>query len=152
MVRLRDGEEGVSSEGMPTLVLGVIGADVHCIGNQVLEHALREAGFRTVNLGVWTSQEDFVRAAIETAADAILVSSLYGHGEIDAKGLREKCIEAGLDTIKLYIGGNLVVGHLPWDEVRTKFEGFGFDWVAPPGTLPDEVIERLRCDLGGDPR
>ena len=84
MVRLRDGEEGVSPEGMPTLVLGVIGADVHCFGNQVLEHALREAGFRTVNLGVWTSQEDFVRAAIETAADAVLVSSLYGHGEIDA--------------------------------------------------------------------
>ena len=58
-----------------------------------------------------------------------------------------------IDTFGTMVaGGNLVVGHLPWDEVRTKFEGFGFDWVAPPGTLPDEVIERLRCDLGGDPR
>ena len=136
---------------MKTLLLGVIGSDVHTIGNQILDHALREAGYRTVNLGVWSSQEDFVKAAIETAADAILVSSLYGHGEIDARGLKEKCIEAGLDEVKLYIGGNLVVGKAPWDEVRKKFEGFGFDWVAPPGTLPDDVIARLRRDLGEDP-
>jgi methylaspartate mutase sigma subunit len=133
----------------PTLVLGVIGSDVHCIGNQILEHALREAGFRTVNLGVWTTQEDFIKAAIETAADGILVSSLYGHGEIDAKGLRDKCVEAGLEGIRLYIGGNLVVGQLPWDEVQRKFEKFGFDWVAPPGTMPEDVVTRLRHDLEG---
>lgn len=47
------------------------------------------------------AKEAFVKAAIETTADAILVSSLYGHGEIDAKGLREKCVEAGLQGIKL---------------------------------------------------
>ena len=33
---------------------------------------------------------------VETNADAIIVSSLYGHGEIDCRGLREKCDEAGL--------------------------------------------------------
>lgn len=137
----------MSSSEPKTLILGVIGSDVHCIGNQILDHALREAGFRTVNLGVWASQEDFVKAAIETAADAILVSSLYGHAEIDAQGLREKCVEAGLEAIKLYIGGNLVVGRLPWDEVRRKFEAFGFDWVAPPGTLPEDVVARLQRDL-----
>lgn len=131
-----------------TLILGVIGADVHCIGNQILEHALREAGFHTVNLGIWVSQEDFVKAAVETAADAILVSSLYGHAEIDVKGLREKCIEAGLNHTKLYIGGQLVVGHARWEDVRKRFEEFGFDWVAPPGTLPEEVIDRLRRDFG----
>lgn len=134
-----------------TLILGVIGADVHCIGNQILEHALRQAGFHTVNLGIWVSQEDFVKAAVETAADAILVSSLYGHGEIDARGLREKCIEAGLGDIKLYIGGQLVVGHAHWDDVRKRFEGFGFDWVAPPGTLPEQVINRLHHDFGEIP-
>lgn len=139
----------MSSSRQKTLILGVIGSDVHCIGNQILDRALREAGFRTVNLGVWTNQEDFVKAAIETAADAILVSSLYGHAEIDARGLREKCIEAGLDGIKLYIGGNLVVGQMPWEEVERKFEGFGFDWVAPPGILPEDVVARLQCDLEG---
>ena len=71
-----------------TVVLGVIGADVHAVGNKILEIALTEAGFHVVNLGVLVSQKEFVEAALETNADAILVSSLYGHAEIDARGLR----------------------------------------------------------------
>ena len=64
----------------PTLVLGVIGMDVHAVGNKILEYAFENAGFHVVNLGVMVSQEEFVHAAIETAADVVLVSSLYGHG------------------------------------------------------------------------
>ncbi|MFZ5640393.1 MAG: cobalamin-dependent protein, partial [Bacillota bacterium] len=61
-----------------TLVLGVIGADVHAIGNKILAYALEQAGYRVVNIGVMASQEEFVNAAIETGARALLVSSLYG--------------------------------------------------------------------------
>ena len=35
------------------LVMGVIGADVHAVGNKILYHAFTEAGFECVNLGVW---------------------------------------------------------------------------------------------------
>jgi methylaspartate mutase sigma subunit len=96
------------------------------------------------------SQEEFVSAAVETGADAILVSSLYGHGELDSQGLREKCIEAGLDRILLYIGGNVVVGKQPWPQVEERFKQMGFDRVYPSGTLPDEAIRALRADLGLD--
>jgi len=41
--------------------------------------ALEEAGFEVIALGALTPAEDFVKAAIETAADAILVSSI-DHG------------------------------------------------------------------------
>ena len=92
-----------------TLVLGVIGADVHAVGNKILEIAFTEAGFNVVNLGVLVSQKEFVEAALETDADAIMVSSLYGHGEIDVRGLREALIEAGIGDILMYIGGYLVV-------------------------------------------
>ena len=34
------------------LVIGVIGADVHAVGNKILYHAFTEAGFEVVNLGV----------------------------------------------------------------------------------------------------
>jgi methylaspartate mutase sigma subunit len=81
--------------GSRTIVLGVIGADVHAIGNKILEHSFRAAGYNVVNLGVLVSQEEFVHAAVETDADVIAVSSLYGHGEIDCRGLRDKCVEAG---------------------------------------------------------
>jgi methylaspartate mutase S subunit len=67
----------------------VIGADVHAVGNKIIDFALREAGYNVINLGVMVSQEEYIQAAIETDADAILVSSLYGHGEIDCQGLRE---------------------------------------------------------------
>ena len=93
-----------------TIVTGVIGADVHAVGNKILTFALENAGFNVINLGVMVSQEEYIAAALETNADAILVSSLYGHGEIDCQGLREKCDEAGLKDIILLVGGNLVVG------------------------------------------
>lgn len=126
------------------LVLGVIGADVHAVGNKILYHAFSDAGFEVTNLGVLVSQEEFIDAAVETGADAIIVSSLYGHGELDCRGLREKCDEAGLNGILLYAGGNLVVGKQPFDEVEKRFLAMGFDRVFPPGSDPQAAIDALK--------
>ncbi|SDJ96884.1 methylaspartate mutase subunit S [Natronincola ferrireducens] len=129
------------------IVLGVIGADCHAVGNKVLDYAFTEAGFEVINIGVLSSQEDFINAAIETNASAILVSSLYGHGEIDCRGLREKCEEAGLKDILLYAGGNLVVGKQEWAPVQKRFEDMGFNRVYAPGTSPQVGIKHLKEDL-----
>lgn len=132
----------------PTIVLGVIGADVHAVGNRILAYALEQAGFKVINLGVLVSQEEFVNAAIETGAQAILVSSLYGHGEMDCRGLREKTVEAGIGNIFIYVGGNLVVGKRDWVEVEKIYKKMGFDRVYPPGTLPDDALPHLWMDIG----
>lgn len=129
------------------VILGVIGADVHAVGNKILAYAIEEGGFKVVNLGVMTSQKEFLDAAVETKADAILVSSLYGHGEMDCRGLREKCDEAGLSSIKLYAGGNLVVGKADFAEVERTFKDMGFNRVYPPGTPPETTIADLKADL-----
>lgn len=129
------------------LVIGVIGADVHAVGIQILAHAFEAAGFEVTNLGVMVSQEEYIDAAVETAADAIMVSSLYGHGELDCRGLREKCKEAGLNDILLYVGGNIVVGKQPFDEVEVRFKKMGFDRVFGPGTPPEETIKALKEDF-----
>lgn len=133
-----------------TLVMGVIGADVHAVGNQILSYAFREAGFNVINLGVMVSQEEFIEAAIESAADCIVVSSLYGHGELDCQGFRDKCEEAGLHGIPLYIGGNIVVGKQNFEDVKKRFEAMGFNRVFPPGTPPEVDIQALREDLYGE--
>jgi methylaspartate mutase sigma subunit len=133
---------------MKTIVLGVIGSDCHAVGNKILDHALTEAGYNVINIGVLSPQEDFINAAIETNANAILVSSLYGHGEMDCRGMREKCDEAGLKGIKLYVGGNIVVGKQNWEDVYERFIAMGFDRVYPPGTSADAGIKDLREDLG----
>ncbi len=130
-----------------SIVTGVLGADVHIIGNSILAYALREAGFNVVTLGIFISQEEFIHAAQETAARAILVSSLYGHGEIDCRGFRDKCREAGLRDILLYCGGNLMVGKQDWALVERTFLDMGFDRAYPPGTMPDQVIRDLRADF-----
>ncbi|MBQ2895309.1 MAG: methylaspartate mutase subunit S [Oscillospiraceae bacterium] len=129
------------------LILGVIGADVHAVGNQILYNAFTEAGFEVVNLGVMVSQEEFIEAAIEANADAIIVSSLYGQGELDCRGLREKCDEAGLKGILLYVGGNLVVGKQDPADIERRFKEMGFDRVFAPGTDPEVDILALREDL-----
>ena len=129
------------------IILGVIGADVHAVGNKILAYAFEEAGFKVINLGVMTSQKEFVDAAIEANAQVIAVSSLYGHGEIDCRGLREKCDEAGLKDIKLYAGGNLVVGKADFNEVDRVFKEMGFNRVYPPGTPPETTIADLKTDL-----
>lgn len=131
-----------------TIVTGVIGADVHAVGNKILTYALEQAGFNVVNLGVMVAQEEYIEAAIETKADAILVSSLYGHGEIDCNGLREKCNEAGLKDIPLLAGGNLVVGKQNFEDVEKRFAAMGFTKVYPPGTLIDTTISDLYKILG----
>ena len=130
-----------------TIILGVIGADCHAVANKILYHTFTEAGFNVVNLGVMVSQEEFIEAAIETDAQAILVSSLYGHAEMDCRSLRDRCIEAGIGEILLYIGGRLVVGKADFKGVRVKFEEMGFDRVFPPETLPEDGIAALRKDL-----
>ena len=130
-----------------TLVIGVIGADVHAVGNKILYRAFTDAGFEVINLGVMVSQEEYIAAAIESNADAIVVSSLYGHGELDCRGLRDRCREAGLGDILLYVGGNIVVGKQPFAGVEKQFKEMGFDRVFPPGTPPEETIAALKEDL-----
>lgn len=133
-----------------TVILGVIGADVHAVGNKILAYAFDDAGFNVINLGVMVSQEEYINAAIETNADVIIVSSLYGHGELDCRGLREKCKESGLQDILLYAGGNLVVGKADFKDVEKTFIDMGFDRVYPPGTSVEQGIEDLKKDLGVD--
>lgn len=130
-----------------TIILGVIGSDCHAVGNKILDFTFTSAGFNVINIGVLNSQEEFINAAIETNAQAILVSSLYGHGEIDCRSFRQKCQEAGLDDIILYVGGNLVVGKQEWTNVEIRFKDMGFDRVYPPGVDLDSAIADLEEDL-----
>lgn len=130
------------------LIIGTIGHDAHIIGSYVLTYALKEAGYNVVNLGAMVSQEEFIAAAVETKADAILVSSLYGMGIIDCEGLRGKATEAGLKDIKLYAGGILTTDDRPWEDTSRRFEEIGFTRAYPPGTLPQTFLADLKKDLG----
>ena len=59
---------------MESIVIGVIGADVHAVGNRIIEFTLENAGYNVVNVGVLSTQEDFINAAIESNEKMIIVS------------------------------------------------------------------------------
>ncbi|ELY67838.1 methylaspartate mutase subunit S [Natronobacterium gregoryi] len=130
-----------------TVVLGVIGSDAHVVGITILEQALSANGFDVVNLGVQNSQTEFVDAADEHDADAVLVSSLYGHAKQDCQGFHHEVAAAGLEDVTTYIGGNLAVGQDDFEETRQHFRELGFDRVFDSETDPEEAIEALRTDL-----
>jgi len=131
----------------PTVVTGTVGRDAHVIGTKILSRALRDAGFNVVELGILTPPEEFIRAALENKADAILMSSLYGMGENDVQGFRASCIAAGLNDVLLYIGGNLGVGKHDFESDEVKFKNLGFDRVYPPASDVKAAIADLWADL-----
>ena len=131
-----------------TVITGTEGyGDIHTIGSRILSKTLHDAGFKVVWLGVSVAPEKFINAALETKADAILMSSLYGMAKLDLQGFKEKCLEAGLEDIILYIGGHLGVGRHDFKEDEEKFTKLGFDRVYPPDVDLQSAIEDLRNDL-----
>ena len=63
------------------VIIGVIGDDIHIVGNRIMHLALEESGFQVFNLRTRVRPEEFCQAALEVNADAVFVSSLNGEGE-----------------------------------------------------------------------
>lgn len=130
-----------------TIITGTVGVDAHVIGTKIISKILREAGFKVIALGAQTSAEEFIKAAQETAADAMIMTSLYGMAEMDLQDFRDKNIEAGTGDILLYIGGILGVGKRDFSEDEKVFKALGFDRVYPPESPVKQSIIDLCNDL-----
>lgn len=140
---------GGASASKGIIVTGVIGDDVHVIGIRLMEYALRQNGFSVVSLGPLAQQKEFIETAIETAADALFISSLNGHAELHIPGLRGACVEAGIGDILIYAGGQLTIRRPDWEQVRKRFvDELQLDRVYPPDVSPETPIRDLESDIG----
>lgn len=137
-------------EGHPRVVIGVIGDDIHIVGNRIMQLALEESGCRVFNLRTRNRPEHFVQAALEVHAHAVFVSSLNGEGEHWCSDFRRQFLEAGLTQALLYVGGNVVVGSRSESEVVKLFKGYGFDRVYHQrpdiGAAISDLFEDLRSN------
>jgi methylaspartate mutase sigma subunit len=111
------------------VVVGVIGDDIHVVGNRIIQLALEESGLRVFNLRTRNRPEHFCQAALEVNAHAVLVSSLNGEGEYWCSDFRKQFTDIGLGHVLLYVGGNIVVGKRPQEDVIRLFKQYGFDRV-----------------------
>ena len=137
----------MSQPDKPMIVIGTIGGDSHVVGVKLLAEMLQGAGYAVANLGAMVPPADFVKAAIETNAQIIMVSSLSGNAEYYCRDLRGMCEEAGLDKVILYVGGNITVGHAPWEEVEKRFLDLGFNRAFPPQSKGPAILDALAADL-----
>jgi len=132
---------------MFNVVLGVIGNDIHVVGNKIIAEALKNRGFRVVNLGTNNKPEYFVDAAIEVNAHAVLIASLNGEGEIWCRDIRARFQKSEMPRIILYAGGNLIVGDKTHSEVENIYKSYGFDRIFYKKTDLDNMMDLLKQDL-----
>jgi methylaspartate mutase sigma subunit len=72
---------------------------------------------------------------------------MSGHARLLCEGLREKCMEAGLKDIALYLGGTLSTGDMPWEELEQMFRKMGYTRVYSTAAMPGQIMEDLKADL-----
>ena len=114
--------------------------DGHWRGTTIVSHALRDAGFEVILLGMATAQE-VVDAAIQEDVDLVGLN-IGGHPSV-----AERIIEALAESIPdlpVFVGGVVP----PW--ARKRLQASGVD-VFPPGSqLADIVAAAVR--LTSQPR
>jgi methylaspartate mutase sigma subunit len=129
------------------VVIGVVGNDTHVVACRVLAVGLSEFGMVPINLGTNNQPADFADAALETDADAVLVSSLNGEADHWCRDFRTHFEDRGQGDLLLYIGGNLMIGDRTPEDVEARFQAYGFDRVfhRTPGFGP--ALDALSSDL-----
>ena len=130
------------------VVIGVIGDDIHVVGNRIMQLALEQSGYQVFNLRTRNRPRHFSDAAMEVNAHAVFVSSLNGEGEYWCVNFRNQFTAQGLQNTLLYVGGNLVVGERPEADVVSIFHSYGFDRVYYQKPNIDSAIADLDEDLG----
>lgn len=142
-----DSKETVTDASGARIVIGVVGDDIHVVGNRIMQLALEESGFTVFNLRTRNRPEHFCQAALEVNAHAVFVSSLNGEGEYWCADFRRHFTAVGLASILLYVGGNIVVGKRHHDDVSRLFQQYGFDRVYHQQPDISIAIADLQEDL-----
>ena len=102
------------------VVAGTVGNDEHSVGiREILDikhGGIEKFGFKYTYLGTSVHPEKFIDAAIETGADAILVSTIITHNDVhvdNMKKIAELSIEKGVrDRLILVSGGTQITNEL----------------------------------------
>jgi methanogenic corrinoid protein MtbC1 len=87
------------------IVMGTVKGDLHDIGKNLVGMMAEGAGFTIVDLGTDTSADRFIAAAKEHQARIVGMSALLTTTMVYMRTVVQKFREAGLDDVRLCIGG-----------------------------------------------
>jgi len=96
-------ETGVQPRGK--VVIGTVKQDLHDIGKNLVAMMLKGGGFHVTDLGVDVSPEKYVAAVEENQPQIVAMSALLTTTMPNMKAVVEALKEAGLDGVKIIVGG-----------------------------------------------
>ncbi|MDP2814916.1 MAG: D-ornithine 4,5-aminomutase subunit OraE [Erysipelotrichaceae bacterium] len=113
------------------IVSGTVGEDEHSVGLReiidIKHGGIEKFGFECIYLGTSVALSKLVDAAIETSAEAILISTIISHDDVhykNMKKLHDICVEKGVrDRLLLIAGGTQVTPQIARENGMD--EGFG---------------------------
>lgn len=120
------------------------GLDGHDRGAKVIARALRDAGMEVIYAGLRQTPEMIVEAALQEDVDGVGLSILSGAHMTLAPRVINGLREAGLDHIKVFVGGIIP------DEDVSALEALGVAGIFGPGSSTEVIADFVRAQLSGD--
>ena len=123
------------------ILLAKMGLDCHDTGVITVAQQLREGGFEVIYLGLHNSADQVAKAALEEDADLIGVSFLSGQHVTQVRKLIDSLRARQLEV-------PVVCGGVIPDDDAEELLGMGVSEVIRPGTLTEELLDKVRSALG----
>jgi methylaspartate mutase sigma subunit len=128
------------------IVLTSVSSDSHTWNLVFLELLLKEHGSEVINLGACVPDAAVIEAVREHRPDAVVISSVNGHGHIDGARLITE-VRTHRDplvaTVPVMIGGKLGIQGAQNTRLADELVTAGFDAVFTEGTDPAELARAL---------
>ncbi len=119
------------------------GLDGHDRGAKVIARALRDAGMEVIYAGLRQTPEMIVEAALQEDVDGVGLSILSGAHMTLVPRIVEGLREAGLEHVKVFVGGIIP------DEDVPALEEVGVCGIFGPGASTEVITEFVRQQLTG---
>lgn len=119
------------------------GLDGHDRGAKVIARALRDAGMEVIYTGLRQTPEMIVEAALQEDVDGVGLSILSGAHMTLVPRVVEGLGEAGLEHVKVFLGGIIP------DEDVPALKGLGVAGIFGPGANTQEIADFIRRQLTG---
>lgn len=124
------------------IVLTTVSSDAHTWNLVFLALLLEEYGHTVTNLGPCVPDDVVIEACLRTEADALVVSTVNGHGVIDGARLIER-VRREVGSIPAVIGGKLTTVGESGHELSARLLDTGFDTVFLGGSDLDGLTRFL---------
>jgi len=114
------------------------GLDGHDRGAKVVARALRDAGMEVIYTGLRQTPEMIVEAALQEDVDAVGLSILSGAHMTIVPRVIQALREAGLDDVRVFVGGIIP------DEDVPALQELGVAAIFGPGASTQVIADTIR--------